>query len=498
MVFDKFKVLNLASSIEAISYSVDSGRDASRKQIFQSRNSFGVNFGSLFVLEKYIYGDIFIEGANCELDAVKNQIRSQGVSKTKEILEKHYQDYINDDDWAWLKDKGVEAIRIPVGYWHVDGGSFTSGTNFEKVSKVYADSWKILKERYIEKANQHDIGVLLDLHALPSGANSSDHSGELLKRAGFWDSSSSILLATKVVEFIARDLSKYENVVDLQIVNESDFDNHAKNQKRYYAAAINAVRKVDPTLPIVISDGWWPDQWVQWISEQESKVNGPVGVVIDHHVYRCFSDDDRNKSPQQIIDNIDKDVLTNLSGTADFIIGEYSCVLDGRTWEKSKDDRNQVVAQYGKTQSRIFQERAKSGSYFWTYKFEYGDGGEWGFRPMLERGCIERPVKLKGDLTDDQMNASLERRHSDHVNYWSQQCPNESFEHQRFKDGFIRGWKDALSFAEFNGSRLGRVDAWKKTRVDQHIKERGGGKYVWEYEQGLQQGVSEYEVQASS
>ena len=40
--------------------------------------------------------------------------------------------------------------------------------------------------------------------------------------------------------------------------------------------------------------------------------DGYIGVVLDEHVYRCFSDDDKKK-PQQIIDDLQGDVLTNLN-----------------------------------------------------------------------------------------------------------------------------------------------------------------------------------------
>lgn len=49
-----------------------------------------------------------------------------------------------------------------------------------------------------------------------------------------------------------------ENVIGLQVVNEACFDNNAKGQKFYYSEAINTIEKLQPGLPVVISDGWWP------------------------------------------------------------------------------------------------------------------------------------------------------------------------------------------------------------------------------------------------
>ena len=95
----------------------------------------------------------------------------------------------------------------------------------------------------------------------------------------------------------------------------------------------------------MISDGWWADQWVKWVQEKQGS-DGYIGVVLDEHVYRCFSDDDKKK-PQQIIDDLQGDVLTNLNDNGkgvDFIVGEYSCVLDQQSWDNDKNaDRDDLV-----------------------------------------------------------------------------------------------------------------------------------------------------------
>lgn len=105
---------------------------------------------------------------------------------------------------------------------------------------------------------------------------------------------------------------KFDNIAGIQVVNEAEFSDPAKKQSTYYAACITEIRKSDSLVPVIISDGWWADQWVKWVQEKQGP-DGNIGVVLDEHVYRCFSDDDKNKTPQQIIDDLNGDLLTNLT-----------------------------------------------------------------------------------------------------------------------------------------------------------------------------------------
>lgn len=437
-----------------------------------------------------MYGDYFHGDAGLELDAVKQLVKEKGEDGARQMLEDHWNNYVSKDDWDWLASKGVTAVRIPIGYWAVGGGRFAEDTNFEKIAKVYRNAWDAYK-KLIQEAAEHNIGVLVDLHAVPKAANTGDHSGEVVSKAGFWDSSSSHKKLCEVVKFMAQDVHKLENVVGIQIVNESEFSNDASGQKRYYSKAISAIREVDSQIPIVISDGWWPDQWVKWVASQESKLGDYqfLGVVIDSHCYRCFSDNDKGKSPEQIINDLKGDLLTNLSSDLDILVGEYSCVLDGQSWDKTQKDRSQLVSEYGQAQIREFRQKANCGSYFWTFKFQYGDGGEWGFKPMVESNSI--PARSKSVKVPDkkQFEDALNAELSGHENYWNQQNSHEKYEHDRFKEGFTTAWADCSEFAKFDGSRLGRLHAWSRSRLQEHVKARGNSRFIWEWEQGFNKGV---------
>lgn len=488
MLLEKLKNLG-SDSLTASSPAAPPGKPPTIKSIYQSRHNFGVNFGSLFVQESFIFGKFFPDGSNTEFSGVSSYIKEHGLDQTRKDLEDHWNGFVTDDDWKWLASVGVTAVRIPIGYWHVNGGLYTKGTPFEKISAVYKNAWPILKN-IIKKASEYQIGVLIDLHALPGGANCSEHSGIENKSAQFWDNSKYQKATFTLLEFITDDVKSFDNIVGLQIVNESEFSNDAKAQQRYYAHALKKIRGVDPGIPVIISDGWWPDQWVKWLQKEEKSGVGSSGIVIDTHVYRCFSEDDKKKSPEQIIQDLDKDVLTNLSGSADFIVGEYSCVLDGASYQSAQHDRNELVKQYGQKQSEIFSNRANAGSYFWTLKFEHGDGGEWGFIPQVNNGAIPKHPTSANIPSDDKFNEIVEQEYKAHSQYWDQENPKEKWEHWRYREGFTTAWADSIEFAKFNGSVIGRTTAWRNARLQEHVSARGDSGFVWEWEQGFDKALA--------
>lgn len=65
------------SSIVPSAPAAPQGKPPSERSIYQSRENFGVNFGSLFVLEKYIFDEMYIDGTTVELDAIAKYVEKK-------------------------------------------------------------------------------------------------------------------------------------------------------------------------------------------------------------------------------------------------------------------------------------------------------------------------------------------------------------------------------------------------------------------------------------
>lgn len=234
---------------------------------------------------------------------------------------------------------------------------------------------------------------------------------------------------------------------------------------------------------------------------------------------QTFSDADKAKSPQTIIAEVPSK-LSELSGkegnvvergAVQAIVGEYSCVLDGKTWSKAPlGDRTQLTIQFGREQSRQWHQRS-AGSYFWTLKMDWMDGGDWGFVQQTKTRAIVPPSNLTLATTEVQarigvaqgMRASKRTASvAGHTAYWSNAAPRTEFEHWRYECGWDVGFADAMAFfgmraggalgksCGVGGDRIGCLDLWVRKRIQEAGTKSG---FLWEFETGLRQGVRCFE-----
>ena len=480
--------------------------------VIRYRYHHGTNVGSLFILERWLTGCMFNDKASgsAELAAVEAMVKSDGLDTARERFEKHWTQYLSDGDLDWLRDVAkCTTIRLPIGYFTF-GPPYCEDTPFKKVSRVYENAWSAVKE-LVSRCHHRGIGVLIDLHGLPGGANPQDHSGTNSGKAELWSSRSNRELATRCLCFITQQAKSMEGVSGIQIINEAEWD--AKGMYEWYDIVLAELSRVDPTMPIYISDAWDLGRAASWSQGKNNLRAGQANpVVVDTHLYWAFSDDDKRKTPQQItqevhtklskLDGKDGSVIDH--GAAQAVVGEYSCVLTEDSWGKSQGvPKDQLVREFGNAESQRFQHRA-GGSFFWTYRMDWMPGGEWGFRQMTEAKAILPPASLmlpqqevQGRLSQaqGQLQGRKQQTCGAHCQWWDSNHPGQ-YEHWRFEQGWDVGFNDAMAFFGMRSQKglqgsdkIGMLDLW----VLKRLKESGqGGKFVWEFEQGLRQGVRDF------
>src|ERR1700722_17869367 len=76
----------------------------------------GVNLGAWLVLEKWMVPSVY-EGT----DAGDEFHLCQALgSKSKSQLERHRETFITAEDFRWIKNSGLNSVRLPVGYWALE------------------------------------------------------------------------------------------------------------------------------------------------------------------------------------------------------------------------------------------------------------------------------------------------------------------------------------------------------------------------------------------
>lgn len=144
------------------------------------RKQRGVNLGSWFVLEGWMAPPAVFR------EAVKPKQSDLDVAKggnAKRILEEHWDSWITDDDWKWMKEHGYNSVRIPVslriqvslrkhrthvsaddqiGFYHLCGAipDVLKKTPFEQYHTIFEGAWPRIQAA-IQKAGQYGIGVFI-------------------------------------------------------------------------------------------------------------------------------------------------------------------------------------------------------------------------------------------------------------------------------------------------------------------------------------------------
>lgn len=380
----------------------DSGFD------YQNDKIRGVNLGGWFVLEPYMTPSLFQQNAddgNIPVDEY-HYCKKLGKEVCKQRLETHWDNWITEDDIAKISKLGLNMVRIPIGYWAyqtLDSDPYVQG-----------------QDKYLKKAlkwcRNHDVKVWIDLHGAPGSQNGFDNSG-LRDEYGFQSGDNT----QTTLDVLAQILEKYggsdyeDVVIGIELLNEPlgtvlDMD----KLKTFYYGGYKTVRN-SGVQTVVIHDafqdmGFWNNDF--------NPPNKYWDVVVDHHHYQVFSQDDLEKS---IDDHVETVCQWGRSATEEShwnVVGEWSAALtDCATWLNGvgrgarysgdfdntpyigscdnyldygswPSDYRKNVRKYIEAQLDAYEQGA--GWIFWSWKTE--NAVEWDFSRLTQAGIFPSPV----------------------------------------------------------------------------------------------------------
>ncbi|KZT07057.1 glycoside hydrolase family 5 protein [Laetiporus sulphureus 93-53] len=294
------------------------------------------------------------------------------------------------------------------------------------------------------------------------------------------------------------------NIVGIELLNEPQPQSHKQALEKWYLDTFRALRSIDSSIPLYIGDAWMTDEYADFISN-----SGAQFIVLDHHLYRCFTPQDSSTSateharalsdPNQSAPQMFARVSQKLEGAGcGLVVGEWSGALNPGSVQGIQNE-DAARRDYIAAQLQLY-DRHCAGWFFWTYKKQWSGDKGWSFRDAVEAGVFPALVGLRRRKPVEDTAAIAPRRDlardkalGEHTAYW-QQYPGH-YEHERFGEGFIQGWEDAWVFlgaeplASAPVSELGFKGPWAKRRAQEHARRQGEGN-IWEYEQGFMQGVT--------
>lgn len=325
----------------------------------------GVNLGSWLVLEKWMAPSVF-RGTNANDEFGLCTELGAGAA---ERLNAHRESFITAEDFAWIKARGLNAIRLPVGFWALQAPA------------PWVECSKYLDFAF-EQARLNGLMVLLDLHGAPGSQNGMDHSG----RAGEmgWHKSPANIEATIVaLEGLARRYGQHPALYGIELLNEPRWDVPMGILKGYYQSAYKRLRPLIPrSTAIVIHDGFRPFEWKDFMTEPEYS-----NVLLDAHLYQAYTDADRKRTPQEHIAEAlsKKKYLDAMEQQLWTIVGEWSLGTPGEVWRGQSPLQIEAAKRaYGDAQLLSYE--SSHGWFYWSYKLE--NDSDWNFRTCVERGWL--------------------------------------------------------------------------------------------------------------
>lgn len=320
----------------------------------------GVNFGGWLLLEKWMTPTLFA-GTNAEDE--HSFVQTDGA---KEKIEHHRQTFIQEEDFVWLANHGINAIRLPIGYWILEpDGPYVEGISYVDWAFTMADTY--------------NFKILLDLHGVPGSQNGKDHSGQIGRAAWLTDERKQDATLA-ILERLHERYKSYASYWGIQILNEPSFGLIQRSVRRFYRRAVS---RIHGGSRIVFHDGFTP-RLMSGVLRDDRR------AVMDIHLYHMASFWGKFVSARQFVKHAPRlygRLIRWVSRKQPVIIGEWSSVLDGRkTKNIPREDAERLMLSFARAQMAVFEQDA-IGWFYWNYKTE--GRGVWNFRSLVEDDLLQ-------------------------------------------------------------------------------------------------------------
>jgi glucan 1,3-beta-glucosidase len=325
----------------------------------------GVNLGAWLVLEKWMVPDVY-RGT----DAPDEYSLCLALGdKARGRLDHHRETFITAADFKWIKNCGLNAVRLPVGYWALEA------------PKPYVEGSRFI-DFALEQCKKNDLKLLLDLHGAPGSQNGWDHSG----RSGpiNWTDPQNVAETIRVLESFAQKYGQHPSLCGIELLNEPKDEVPLEILQQFYQDAYGRMRPhLDPRVAVVFHDSFRALAWKQFMQEPAFS-----NVILDTHLYQCFDEKAKKRTAlEQLSFSIDRKATLDEMQRDELptIVGEWSLSLPGRAMSGlSPLQVESVTRAYADTQ--LLNYEGTRGWFFWSYKMRHDS--EWNFRHCVERGWL--------------------------------------------------------------------------------------------------------------
>lgn len=341
----------------------------------------GVNIGGWLVLESWMKGSLF-KGLPA-LDET-TYCAHLGCEEASRRLREHWDTFITEEDFAWIASHGLNAVRIPVGFWIFGSASgYPYHPKYNGNPHPFVDGGIERLDRAFDWAEKYNLKVLVDLHCAPGCQNGFDNGG--ISGVFEWHTKPEYIdFAILTLERLAERYCNRKALWGIQTLNEPRWDIPDDILVDFNKRAYHAIRKhcSYENCAVVFHDGFRAERIFDVFG---SMMRPPEyqNVVLDAHRYQCFDDYHNSLDNKGNIADAEGPLareLNKIQKTYWTIVGEWSLGCNGpRTMEEHQAFYN--------AQKKVFAENVL-GSFFWSYKIENSSRVDWSLRDAVEQGLV--------------------------------------------------------------------------------------------------------------
>lgn len=328
----------------------------------------GVNLGNWLLVETWMTPSL-IEGTNARDEYSLSEAKGNGAA---DFMRRHRDTFITEADFAFLKQWGINAVRIPYGYWIVrPDGPFVGGLEH--------------LDRALDWCAQYGIAAILDLHGAPGFQGPEHHSG----RAGFfrWDKEEHYRKETlDIIEIVAQRYADHPGLGGISLLNEPDNNVPASMLLEYYQAGYEIVRKYNSDQVAVIAEAHQNPRLAQFHGHLKG-----TNIITDTHYYQCFWEDHTRLDLHEHIAwplNVLVQRIGDFNHAGEMIVGEWSLGFgDKARWAPLQDDPIRTrLAYQAFANAQLVAYSHTRGWFFWSYRVD--NRPAWSFVDAVRLGYL--------------------------------------------------------------------------------------------------------------
>jgi glucan 1,3-beta-glucosidase len=358
----------------------------------------GVNLGGWLLLEPGPSAALFDRygPATCESDLMRKMRRELGDAEARAAIDRHRETFVTEDDFRRICSLGLNAVRVPFGYWVINGPS--NGDPFFGQGVKYLD-------RAVAWAEKYGLQVLLDLHGAPGGESGERPCG---CQKGDWhwsmwrfDESIELLRA------VSERYSGHPSVAGISVCNEPSQVIPSEVLCRFYDRAVATIREggmrpdeVAIMLPVYRAERL-DEIWRVWNRDFDGFARH-ANVAFDLHLYHCFGPFWQRQSFAQHLrmTKRHRKILRRVPA----VVGEWSLALppaadpakagDGISRQEEAD----AMRAFAEGQLDAYSQ-ASHGWFFWNWRDSPLQSAGWDYNQCVERQWLKRVQLPHGTST---------------------------------------------------------------------------------------------------